>query len=209
MAKKFYVVWKGKKTGVFKKWSECKKQIDGFQGAQYKSFADEKLANKAAKESYEKYKGKTTNKKILSKEERLAFGNPNLNTISVDAACSGNPGAMEYRGVETASKKELFKIGPFKQGTNNIGEFLALVHGIAYLKGKKLNTPIYSDSKIAMNWVKLKQCKTKLTSTKENTDIFDMMRRAEKWLRENEYNNPILKWETKAWGEIPADFGRK
>jgi ribonuclease HI len=35
------------------------------------------------------------------------------------------------------------------------------------------------------------------------------MERAEKWLLSNEFSNEILKWETKAWGEIPADFGRK
>ncbi len=38
MASKFYAVRKGKKTGVFLTWEECKCQVDGFSGAEYKSF---------------------------------------------------------------------------------------------------------------------------------------------------------------------------
>ena len=101
-------------------------------------------------------------------------------------------------------------MGPFQKGTNNIGEFLALVHGIALLKSKnKEDIPIYSDSKIAMSWVKQKRCKTNMNFDASNKDLLDLIKRAEKWLKENTFKNPILKWETKAWGEIPADFGRK
>lgn len=208
--KKYYVVWNGKKKGVFTSWDTCKKQIDGFTGAQYKAFANKKEAELAFTKSYNEYKGKSTKKPTLSTKEKAAYGNPNLESICVDAACSGNPGLMEYRGVLTHNKKEIFKMGPFKNGTNNIGEFLALVHGIALLKSKKMDKlPIYSDSKIAMSWVQKKQCRTNVVFDASNKDVLDLILRAEKWLKENTYNNPILKWETKAWGEIPADFGRK
>jgi len=208
--KKFYVVWNGRKKGVFSSWNDCKKQIDGFEGAQYKAFADKKEAQLAYNKNYIDYKGKDTKKIVLSSVEKQKYGTPILESISVDAACSGNPGKMEYRGVLTHSKKEIFKQGPFQKGTNNIGEFLALVHGIALLKSKnKEDIPIYSDSKIAMSWIKQKKCKTKLSFNNENKDVLDLIKRAENWLRENTVKNPILKWETKAWGEIPADFGRK
>ncbi|AZJ32838.1 MULTISPECIES: viroplasmin family protein [Tenacibaculum] len=208
--KKYYVVWKGKKTGVFSSWDTCKKQIDGFTGAQYKAFADKNEAELALKKSYNDYKGKDTKKISLSAKEKAKYGSPILESISVDAACAGNPGLMEYRGVLTHNKKEIFKMGPFNNGTNNIGEFLALVHGIALLKSKNMDSlPIYSDSKIAMSWVKKKQCRTNITFDSSNKEILDLIRRAEKWLEENSYKNPLLKWETKAWGEIPADFGRK
>ncbi|MCD8409142.1 ribonuclease H [Tenacibaculum finnmarkense] len=208
--KKYYVVWKGQKTGVFTSWNVCKKQITNFQGAQYKAFIDQKQAEIAFTKSYDDYKGKDTKKVILSDKEKASYGIPNLESISVDAACSGNPGAMEYRGVLTKSKKEIFRLGPFKKGTNNIGEFLALVHGIALLKNKKMDTyPIYSDSRTAMSWVQKKQCRTNIVFDPSNNDVLALIKRAEKWLKENTYNNPILKWETKAWGEIPADFGRK
>lgn len=208
--KKFYVVWNGRKKGVFTSWKVCKAQIDGFEGAQYKSFTNLEEAEIASKGKYEDYKGKNTKKPTLSSVEKEKIGRPNLESISVDAACSGNPGKMEYRGVLTHNKQQLFIKGPFDKGTNNIGEFLALVHGIALLKSKnKENIPIYSDSKIAMSWVKKKQCKTNMHFDASNKNLLELIKRAEKWLKENTYKNPILKWETKAWGEIPADFGRK
>ncbi len=207
--KKFYVVWNGHKKGVFSSWDACKKSIDGFKNAQYKAFSDKTAATIAFKKSYDDYKGKQTKKPILTEIDKLKYGQPILESIAVDAACSGNPGKMEYRGVLTHNKKQIFKKGPYK-GTNNIGEFLALVHGIALLKSKnKERVPIYSDSKIAMSWVQQKKCKTNITFDTSNKDLLELIKRAEKWLKENTYKNPILKWETKAWGEIPADFGRK
>lgn len=207
--KKFYVIWKGHKQGIFTSWEVCKKNITDFKGAQYKSFVSKEAAEKAFKGKYEDFVGKDTQKVGLSVEELKKYGIPIVPSISVDAACAGNPGKMEYRGVDTETKKQLFIQGPFEQGTNNIGEFLALVHGLGYLKQHKLTFPIYSDSKIAMSWVKAKQCRTSLQITQVNKPLFDLVKRAEKWLKENTYTTKILKWETKAWGEIPADFGRK
>lgn len=208
--KKYYVVWQGHKKGIYTSWSNCKKQIDGYQGAQYKSFTDKKEAELAFTKTYNDYRGKNTKNPTLSAKEKAQYSSPILESISVDAACSGNPGAMEYRGVLTLSKQEIFRMGPFKNGTNNIGEFLALVHGIAILKQKKMEMlPIYSDSKIAMGWVRKKQCRTNIKFDNSNKKILELIKRAEKWLQENNVKNPILKWETKAWGEIPADFGRK
>jgi ribonuclease HI len=207
--KKFYVIWKGHKTGVFSTWETCKKQILNFKGAQYKSFTSKKEAEIAYKGNYEDYKGKVTKKVQLSEAELKRIGKPIFPSLAVDAACSGNPGKMEYRGVDTKTKKQLFIQGPFEQGTNNIGEFLALVHGLGYLKQKKSIIPIYTDSKIAMSWVKVGQCRTNIQISSKNKELFDLVKRAENWLKNNSYSNKILKWETKAWGEIPADFGRK
>lgn len=207
---KYYVVWKGHKTGIFDSWEDCKKQVAGFVGAQYKAFTEKVEAEKAFERKYRDYKGKNTKKKKLTKAQKAKYGVPILKSLSVDAACSGNPGVLEYRGVLTDTKKQVFIQGPFKNGTNNIGEFLALVHGISLLKSKNLdNYPIYSDSKIAISWVKKKQCRTTILFNEENKELTGLIKRAEKWLQENSFKNPILKWETKAWGEIPADFGRK
>ncbi|WOC41225.1 ribonuclease H family protein [Polaribacter sp. HL-MS24] len=208
--KKFYVVWNGRKKGVFTSWNVCKKQVESFEGAQYKSFANLDEAALAFSKTYEDYKGKNTKKPTLTASEKEAYGKPNLESISVDAACSGNLEKMEYRGVLTHNKQQLFLKGPYLNGTNNIGEFLALVHGIALLKSKnKESVPIYSDSRTAMSWVKQKKCKTNIHFDDSNKDLLELIKRAEKWLKEHTYKNPILKWETKAWGEIPADFGRK
>ncbi|MEM8998712.1 MAG: ribonuclease H family protein [Bacteroidota bacterium] len=206
---KFYVVWKGKKTGIFESWEDCKAQIKGFRGAQYKSFSSFVAAKKASHGNYLEYRGKKKPNSPLSPEELLKIGEPNMHSISVDAASSGNPGRMEYQGVDTKTKKTLFKQGPFQEGTSNIGEFLALVHGLAFLKNQKSDRIIYSDSRIAIGWVQKKSCKTTLRPNKKNKDVFELIHRAEDWLKNNSYHTPIVKWQTKAWGEIPADFGRK
>lgn len=210
MAKKgkFYTVWKGKKPGIYDSWASCKAAINGEKGAQYKSFPTFEAAKKAFNGSYDDYKGKKIGT-TLSPAELQKIGLPNYNSIAVDAASSGNPGVMEYRGVDTKTKKELFKQGPFKQGTNNIGEFLALVHGLAYLKKNNSERILYTDSRTAMSWIRKKKCNSKLKESAKNKDVFELINRANMWLQTNTYTTTIVKWETKAWGEIPADFGRK
>jgi ribonuclease HI len=207
--KKYYTVWKGHHTGVFETWDNCKAQIKDFQGAKYKSFLTFEAAKEALKGNYKDYISKTKFKSELSKTQLDKIGQPNYNSISVDAASSGNPGKMEYRGVVTKTKKLLFKQGPFEEGTNNIGEFLALAHGLAVLKKNNSSQIIYTDSRTAISWIKKKACNTKLERNEKNKPVFDLINRAETWLKENTYSTTIVKWETKAWGEIPADFGRK
>ena len=129
-------------------------------------------------------------------------------TLCVDAACSGNPGAMEYRGVYLAEGREIFHFGPV-HGTNNIGEFLAIVHALALLDKQGTKMPIYSDSATAISWVRRKQCRTQLARTPRTEQLYEMIARTEAWLKAHRVTNPILKWETSEWGEIPADFGRK
>ena len=208
--KKFYTVWKGHNTGVFESWDDCKAQIKDYQGAQYKSFSTFEAAKKAYKGNYKDYIGKSKIfKSDLSENQLKKIGQPNYNSISVDAASSGNPGKMEYRVVDTKSKKQLFIQGPFEEGTNNIGEFLAIVHGLAFLKQRNNDRIIYTDSRTAISWVKKKMCNTKLERSDKNKSLFELVDRAIIWLKTNNYNTTIVKWETKAWGEIPADFGRK
>jgi ribonuclease HI len=208
--KKYYTVWKGHHIGVFESWNDCKAQIKDFQGAQYKSFTTFDAAKKALNGNYKDYIGKAKKfKSDLSEAQLKKIGQPNFNSIAVDAASSGNPGKMEYRGVDTKSKKQLFHQGPFEEGTNNIGEFLAIVHGLAFLKQNQSNRIIYTDSKTAMSWIRKKTCNTKLERSNKNDALFILVDRAINWLKTNSYPTTIVKWETKAWGEIPADFGRK
>lgn len=211
MAKnKYYVVWKGINPGVYNNWAECKMQVEGQDSAKYKSFETHEEALEAYEKGYTHYlKAASSAKTASSLTSKASIGKPINNSLAVDAACSGNPGDMEYRGVYTATGQELFRIGPLKRGTNNIGEFLALVHGLALLKQKGSDLPVYSDSRNAIGWVKKKKCKTLLEREPINEPIFDLIERAEKWLNSNTYTTTILKWETSEWGEIPADFGRK
>ena len=217
MAKKqkYYVVWAGVKPGIYPDWGDAKAQIDGFEGAKYKSFESRDEAEKAFRSSYTKYYNftKKTDPSVASSLAKTGMtGRQSIihDSICVDAACSGNPGLMEYRGVYTKTKEQIFHQGPFRQGTNNIGEFLALVHGLAFLKREGQHMmPIYSDSMTAIAWIRNKKAKTNLKETSVNAPIFELIERAETWLKNNTFKNPIIKWETEGWGEIPADFGRK
>ncbi|MEM1120748.1 MAG: ribonuclease H family protein [Bacteroidota bacterium] len=204
--KKFYVVWQGAKPGIYENWKDCQAQIVGFPGAKFKSFPTETAAKAAFYNGKPTdFIGKTAKKTVIPDSAKKGVV---WESISVDAACSGNPGLMEYQGVHTKTGEQYFH-QKFKVGTNNIGEFLALVHVLAMLKKMNKNTPIYTDSKIAMGWVRAKKCKTKLTKDTQTASLFEVVKRAEIWLHNNAFTNPILKWETKKWGEIPADFGRK
>jgi len=205
---KFYVVWEGHTPGIYTTWDAAKRQVDGYAQAKYKSFESRAEAEKAFKGNYWAFvKTAAPTQKSAGKVPRSAIIKDSL---AVDAACSGNPGDMEYQGVHTTTDQQFFHVGPLKDGTNNIGEFLALVHALAMLKQMgKPAMPIYSDSKIAQGWVKKGKCNTKLEYTGRNDKIFDLIERAEQWLAANKITNPIIKWETEDWGEIPADFGRK
>lgn len=212
MAKsKYYVVWKGVNPGVYSSWTECQLQIKGYEGALFKSFATQAEAEHAFLSPAHLYFGQSGSKGGGSKGASGPKQWPKdleLNCVAVDAACSGNPGPMEYRGVYLQTEQQIFHYGPV-HGTNNIGEFLAIVHCLALFKQKGTNMPIYSDSRTAMSWVKQKKCKTKLERTPKTEQLFQLIERAEKFLKENRITTPILKWETDQWGEIPADFGRK
>ncbi len=206
---KFYVVWKGRETGIFNSWDECTKQIHGYAGAVYKSFKTRQLAEEAYNSNSKEFIGKDIFETELTEDQLKLIGDPILDSISVDAAWNTMTGVIEYQGVDTKTRKQLFHAGPFEDGTVNIAEFLTIVHALAYCKQRNITIPIYSDSRNAIGWVADKQARTNHKRTETSEKVFQLIDRALAWLNANEYSNPILKWETRAWGENPADFGRK
>jgi ribonuclease HI len=210
-ATKYYVVWNGVTPGVYATWAACQAQIQGFPGAVYKSYPSKAEADAAFQQAAPSFKPKSADAAGKSApSKRISFAKSAIigQSISVDAACSGNPGKMEYQGVWTDTKELIFHKA-FPLGTNNIGEFLALVHALAHCEKKGWTYPIYSDSVNAMKWVKLKKCKTTLVQNAKTAELYELIDRAEQWLENHTYTNKLIKWETEDWGEIPADFGRK
>jgi ribonuclease HI len=206
--KKWYVVWKGIKTGIFDTWDECKAQVHAVEGAKYKSFENKAEAEQAFKTGWSA--PNAPGSKPTVKQSKLLTPAINWDSISVDAACSGNPGRMEYQGVITRTGERIFHQGPFEHATNNVGEFLALIHGLAHLqKTGHTQMPIYSDSRTAIAWVRNRKMKSELDRIPKNKDVWVLIDRAVLWMETNTWQNPIIKWETEVWGEIPADFGRK
>jgi ribonuclease HI len=210
MAKKpkFYVVWRGQKTGVFDAWADCQAQTTGVDGALFKSFATKAEAEKAFRDKPHQHIGTDPKTPKTGKLSGL-IGPPIADSVVVDAAWNTATGDMEYQGIYLPTRQKLFTMGPYHDGTNNIGEFLAIVHALALLHQRGSNLPVYSDSRTAIGWVKKKLANTKLAETARNAELFALLDRAETWLRANAYTNPVLKWETTHWGENPADFGRK
>ena len=210
---KFYVVWRGRKPGVYDNWDDCKQQVEGIGEAAYKAYA----TLEDAEEAFWRGKEDAQPAQAVAGQDDKKSDTPlpaaaprpyDEDAIAVDAACSSNPGPMEYRGVDLRSGRELFHLGPL-HGTNNIGEFLAIVHALALLKRQGVKRTVYSDSRNALLWVRQKQCKTKLERNAQTEGLFQLIDRAVAWLRNNKIEVPLLKWQTKEWGEVPADFGRK
>ncbi|PKP27247.1 MAG: ribonuclease H [Bacteroidetes bacterium HGW-Bacteroidetes-22] len=208
--KKYYVVWEGIRPGIYDSWEACRRQVDGIEGARYKSFDTFEQATKAMMSDYRNYIGKNA----VNAKPKVIFqfntpGQPVAPALCVDAACSGNPGDMEYRCVHIPSGQEIFRQGPYKMATNNIGEYLALVHALSLQHQQGIDLPVYTDSVNAMKWITAGKARTKLIPTHQNRPVFDLLERAERWLMSHQSGIQILKWNTEAWGEIPADFGRK
>ena len=219
---KYYVVWQGRRPGIYTDWEHCKEQVQGVPGAQYKSFGTLAEAEAAIRLPYRSVvstgagqvgQAAPTGVLVIDGNGMTAIrpgadNPPVLDALAVDAACSGNPGVMEYQGVYIPTRTRVFHYRA-ECGTNNIGEFLAIVHGLSYLKKHRMDQMIYTDSRIALGWVRQRQCKSKLPLTAATRELWDYVHRAEQWLRNNSYTTEIRKWDTDSWGEIPADFGRK
>ena len=203
-------MWSGKLPGIYTTWAECEAQVKHVNGARYKKFPSREEAEQAFREGAPQRIAKK--KEIIQEIPTGATILPNdcTRALAVDAACSGNPGKMEYRGVWMPSGKVEFHIGPLF-GTNNIGEFLAIVHALALIRQNKWQgVAVYSDSRNALLWVNARKCRTKLMKCKKSEKVYEMFPRAESWLAANDFSDiPLLKWQTKQLGEIPADFGRK
>lgn len=209
---KWYVVWVGNNPGIYETWEDCRLQVENFPGAKYKAFKSREDAIMALRGNHEE--DMEILRSIANAKPKMtnysAYPEIIIDSIAVDAACSGNPGIMEYRGVSVRTGEQIFHKGPFPNATNNIGEFLAIVHALALMKRMgNTTTPIYSDSKTGIAWVRDRACKSKLAPNSKNTELMEIVHRAEMWLRSNVYTNRIIKWNTDVWGEIPADFGRK
>lgn len=213
MKRKFYVVFDGYQPGIYDSWEECKAQVENYHGAKYKAFDSCEEATMAFRKvmDVEEMQFYT----FLSRQKAApvnfeAFPEIRLDAIAVDGACDKNPGGnVEYQGVKVANGERIFHFGPISPGSNNIGEYLGLVHALAYLQQQgDGTTPIYTDSRTALSWVKRRKNKSTVAMP-PNCKVAQLLQRADAWLATHTWTNPILKWETDKWGEIPADFGRK
>ncbi len=208
MKQKWYVVWKGKTPGIYDNWDRCKAQVHGVDGAKYKSFKTKDTAEAAYRDSYKDHVG-LPKPKTPQLFDTLTQ-NYVTNSLCVDAACSGNPGQMEFQGVWTDTKELGFASPVYPVGTNNLGEFLAIVQGVQYLiDTQKTDAIIYTDSMTAMAWIRNKAVKTTLQRFPETEQLWQEIDLALDYIKTHPITIDIQKWQTDEWGEIHADFGRK
>jgi len=183
MAKKFYVVWQGRETGIFTDWNTCKKQVDKFAGAKYKSFPTLKEAEAAfsgkSNSSVEQLPEKVKSDKKLSGQKKsrsqtiLTYtaddiaGMPFDTKIFTDGGCEPNPGKAGS-GLAVYRKDIIDELwyGLYNpNGTNNTAELNALNQALIMAKNEIINgrsVAIFCDSKYsiqcvtqwAVNWKK-------------------------------------------------------
>lgn len=214
MAKKYYVVWEGRHPGIYDDWEDAREQIEGFPGARYKAFPNSAAAAAAfrseiSRQDTQDLKNLLGGIKGRVPEDYLRFSEIDPKGWAVDASCLGNPGKMEYRCVELSTGREIFRQGPFPKGTNNIGEFLAIVHALALMEKTNDWHTLYSDSRTAIGWVSRRQPKTTLVRDEQTEFLYELLGRGMIWIRTHNWPVKVLKWDTDRWGEIPADFDRK
>ena len=216
---KCYVVWNGRVPGIYTDLNDALEQVEDFPGASFKGYDSPEEAASAFRRGMARAESKEIGSLLLGaqrnnmpasgKTDYMSIPEIDLHGWAVDAACAGNPGRMEYRGVELMTGRELFRVGPFEQSTNNIGEFLAIVHALSLMFKLGERHTIYSDSVTGMAWVRNRKVKTQLERNPKTEKSFQLMERALSWLNSHTVDVKIRKWDTERWGEIPADFGRK
>lgn len=166
MAQKFYVVWKGRETGIFTDWATCKKQIERFSGARYKSFPSRSEAEAAFSGSAggasssgkpgSAKRGGAASPKTYSAAEVDALDA--TTKIFTDGGCEPNPGNAGS-GIAVYRKGELSELwyGLYNpNGTNNTAELNAL-HQAMMLSQKEItdgrSTAIFCDSKYSIQCI--------------------------------------------------------
>ena len=186
MAKKFYVVWVGRETGVFTDWSYTKNLVDQFPKAKYKSFKTQAEADAAFAAGWgAPVKNKPSSSKTITKQTELDIvGDSNFDiTIYCDGGCDPNPGKAAS-GVAVYDESELTELwyGLFNpNGTNNTAELNALFQSLLIAKDaadKSKSVQILCDSQYSINSVtnwaygwKKKGWKRKVEGDIKNLDI--------------------------------------
>jgi ribonuclease HI len=159
MAKKFYVVWRGVKTGIFHDWPTTHALVDGFAGAQYKSFptlseAEAAFRNGAPPRSPATGPGKP---RVVRTDHADAVTASDT-VIFCDGACDPNPGkAGSGMAVYRAGKLAELWYGAYNPaGTNNTAELNALLQALMLAKTEldaDKSVQVRSDSSYGLNAV--------------------------------------------------------
>lgn len=126
--------------------------------------------------------------------------------LVVDGSFLWGKKKLQYQVVDIETSELIYTSPVYIGGSSNVAEYLAIIHGLAYADKNGLKCDIYSDSYIAMGWVRKRMCRTREEMSEELKKVVD---RSTLWLNLNLLSNKVLIWQSHLWGENPADFGRK
>lgn len=191
---KYYVVWRGRETGIFDSWEACRASIDGFQGAQYKGYPTWEEAHEG---HINGYWNETIIRKIDAADTEVI-----KRSFITDVQCDAE-GTMTYSILDNETLTYIYQSPKYLDANNNVGQFIAIVHALAHLARTSDTRPIYTTSDTAIAWTKKRECNTRLCRTLNNTNLFDLLIRANSWIANNSFANQILKWNTASWGNPP------
>jgi len=168
--KKYYVIWQGRETGIFTDWNSCKKQIDKFAGARYKSFktlaeAEAAFSSGSARSGASKTaaggaaKKRSSNRQTVKTYTAVEIAAMKIDTtIFTDGGCEPNPGKAGS-GIALYRKHQLDELwyGLFNPTcTNNTGELNAL-HQALMMAGNEISrgksVAILCDSKYSIQCI--------------------------------------------------------
>ena len=186
-----YAVWQGRRTGIFTKWEEARAQIDGYPSPGFAAFLSRAEAERELEER----------RRLLA-----PAGPPPEAGIAVDAACAGAVGPLEYRGIDLRTGETVFAEGPVDAGTNNLGEFLAIVRALEMLDRQEVSGPIWSESDVAIAWVGEGRHRSSVKPTDRNRELRRRLCRAELFLVDAPAPADVRRWRSDAWGAIPVEF---
>jgi ribonuclease HI len=157
MAKKYYVVWSGRRTGVFDDWETTRQLVDGHPGARYKSFPTLVEAQSAFRAGATALPRRKAAKRVVAGEDLSVEKDEKTDTvIFCDGACEPNPGnAGSGMAVYRDDKLSELWYGLYTPaGTNNIAELNAL-HQALLLAEQEIESErtvmIRSDSAYGLN----------------------------------------------------------
>lgn len=157
MAQKFYVVWAGRRTGIFLDWETARASVHGFAGARYKAFATRAEAEQAfaaGPPRPARAAVRTSTRNLPAVSDAATFDVQ----IYCDGACEPNPGdagsgMAVYRG---GIVQELWYGLHNPHGTNNTAELHALHQALLYADraiDEGATVQVLSDSKYAINCI--------------------------------------------------------
>ena len=159
--KKFYVVWRGRETGIFTDWPRCQRSVEKFPDARYKSFpsrAEAEAAFKGGNPGRAAYASRPAVKKTAAAAASTPAAGDFQMQVYCDGGCEPNPG-------EAGSGMAVYRDGNLSelwyglynpQGTNNTAELNALYQSLkvaAAAVDQGVSVQVLCDSMYSLNCI--------------------------------------------------------